>query len=99
MPGSLLRRAVLRKILSVFIIHSVAFGYSSARDYIVTGTVTDMSGLPVPNARVSMMHGTIEYSALSGTDGNYSLRISGIYADVSIFLNLAFPTRILLLLR
>jgi len=63
-------------------------GNSAARDYIVSGTITDMSGIVVPNTRVSMLNGSVEYSAVSGTDGSYSLRISGIYGDNSDMLEL-----------
>ncbi len=90
-PGSLSWEKISRRLLSVILIYSASSGYSSARDYIVTGTVTDMSGFSVPNARVSMFNGSIEYSALSGSDGNYSLKISGVYGDVSDMLELGIP--------
>jgi hypothetical protein len=63
----------------------------SAKDFIVSGTITDMSGLVVPNAKVSMFSGNIEYSSVSGPDGNYSLRISGIYGQASDLLELGMP--------
>jgi len=55
----------------------------SGRDYYVTGVVTDRNGASIPNARVSMIAGTAEYSAISKTDGSYSLRISNIYENIS----------------
>ena len=63
----------------------------SAKDFIVSGTVTDISGTAVQNAKVSMFSGNTEYSAVSGHDGNYSLRISGIYGQVSDLLELGMP--------
>ncbi len=50
-----------------------------------------MSGIVVPGAKVSMLSGNTEYSAVSGQDGNYSLRISGIYGQVSDLLELGMP--------
>ena len=41
--------------------------------------------------RISMVNGTIEYNAVSGTDGSYSLRISGIYDGTSDKLELGIP--------
>ena len=81
----------LSKILAIAFIYPATFINSEAKDYIVTGTVTDMSGIAVPNATVSMVNGTIEYSAVSGPGGNYSLRISGVDAGISDMLELGMP--------
>ena len=62
-----------------------------ARDYKVTGTVTDINGNVVPNARVSMTAGTREFAAKTKTDGTYSLRISGIYEDLTGFIETGMP--------
>ncbi len=51
----------------------------NARDYHVTGTVTDINGNVVPNALVSLTAGTMEFAAKTKNDGTYTLRISGIY--------------------
>jgi hypothetical protein len=64
---------------------------SYASDILVTGTVTDRSGFMVPNARVSMIAGAREYAAMTGTDGSYSLRISGIYEVVSGEIEIGYP--------
>ena len=64
---------------------------SSAIDYYVTGTVTDASGNMVPGARISMFAGNAEFAALSGTDGSYSLRISGIYGEIPGLLQTGIP--------
>ena len=64
---------------------------SAARDYLVTGRVTDVSGATVPNARVSMTAGTTEYAAITGADGRYSLRISGIYTTIPGLLEMGSP--------
>ena len=37
----------------------------------------------VSNAMISMIAGTTEYAAKTGSDGNYSLRISNIYDNIS----------------
>ena len=63
----------------------------SGRDYYVSGTVRDKSGRAVPDARISMLAGSAEYSGVSGTDGSYSLRISGIYEPVPDLLLQGIP--------
>jgi hypothetical protein len=79
------------RILTIIGIYSIAVGTLAAKDYTVSGTVTDISGMAVPNAKVSMLNGSTEYYAVSGPDGNYSLRISGIYGEVSDMLELGTP--------
>jgi len=54
----------------------------NARDYYVTGRITDSNGATVADARVSMLAGTARYSARTGADGNYSLRLSNIYNNI-----------------
>ena len=63
----------------------------SAMDYIVTGRVTDPNGTLIPNAKVSMMAGTREYAAITRPDGTYSLRISGIYDNISGLMEVGMP--------
>ncbi len=63
----------------------------NARDYYVTGRVTDAAGSYVPDARVSLQAGTAEYAAVTGLDGTYSIRISGIYSDVTDLFEIGFP--------
>ncbi len=65
--------------------------YSSAKDFLVTGKVTDASGNMVPNARISMLAGNAEFAAVSNTDGSYSLRISGIYDVIRDLLESGIP--------
>ncbi len=57
----------------------------------VTGRVTDASGGIVANAKVSMTSGAAEYAAITGADGSYSLRISGIYSSISGLLEPGIP--------
>lgn len=57
---------------------------ANARDYNVSGTVSDAEGGLVPNATVSMSYGTSVFAAKTGPDGKYTLRISGIYAPVDL---------------
>ncbi|MBG0860727.1 MAG: hypothetical protein IQL11_14595 [Bacteroidales bacterium] len=66
-------------------------GYAMARDFMVTGRVTDATGNYVPNAKVSMIAGSTEFAAISGVDGSYSLRISGIYGEIPGLLELGTP--------
>ncbi|MCK7534583.1 MAG: hypothetical protein MZV63_28040 [Marinilabiliales bacterium] len=56
---------------------------ASAEDFTVTGTVSDESGALVMNANVSFFLNTREYRVLTGTDGRYSVNITGLYSDVA----------------
>ncbi|MFZ2287956.1 MAG: FlgD immunoglobulin-like domain containing protein [Bacteroidales bacterium] len=55
----------------------------SARDITVTGIVSDESGALVMNARVSFFLNTTEYRVVTGTDGRYTVKITGSYSDVA----------------
>jgi hypothetical protein len=90
-PACQFKRFIFSRIIVFIIVNLISFGNSTAKDYMVSGTVTDMSGMAVPNAKVSMFSGSIEYSAMSGNDGNYSLRVSGIYSQVTDMLQLGMP--------
>jgi hypothetical protein len=59
-----------------------AFQIISSRDIIVSGTVRDEAGTLLMNARVSFYINSTEYRSLTGTDGKYSVRVSGAYSDV-----------------
>jgi hypothetical protein len=63
----------------------------TARDYLVTGRVTDPDGTLIPNAKVSFVAGTREYAATSRPDGFYSVRISGIYDNISGLIETGIP--------
>ena len=63
----------------------------SARDYYVTGKVTDPNGAIVPDARISMVAGATEYAARTKADGTYSLRISNIYNNISDLIEVGMP--------
>ncbi len=80
----------LRKIITVMAI-MVTAGILRAGDYYVTGTITDMSGKVIPDAKITMTAGSSVFGALSGNDGKYSLRISGIYGPVPDLLQLGVP--------
>jgi len=90
-PACQFKRFIFSRIIILILIYFSSSGTTIAKDYMVSGTVTDMSGMTVPNAKVSMFSGSIEYSAISGADGNYSLRLSGIYAEVTDMLQLGMP--------
>jgi len=79
-------RTILSVLLFVFTVST-----TGAKDYIVSGTVTDMTGTAVPNVKITMHNGDIAYSGTSAYDGNYSLRISGIYSDGTDALELGVP--------
>jgi hypothetical protein len=83
--------AVFYRILIPASLYLITCADSAAKDYIVSGTVTDMSGFVVPDAKVSMFNGSTEYSAITGPDGNYSLRLSGIYGEISDMLEPGMP--------
>jgi hypothetical protein len=76
-------RTCYRVFLLILLFHPLLLLQLSAKDYYVTGTVIDSDGNIVPDARVSMIAGTTEYASTTGTDGRYSLRISGIYEEIS----------------
>ncbi|MCU0455307.1 MAG: T9SS type A sorting domain-containing protein [Bacteroidales bacterium] len=63
----------------------------SSIDVYVTGKVTNRFGNAVPEARISMNTGSFSYSAVSGPDGYYTLRLSGIFAETSKLLELGSP--------
>jgi len=62
-----------------------------SRDFMVSGRVTDASGSYVPYAKVSMIAGTTEFAAVSGSDGIYSLKISGIYGKITGLIEPGMP--------
>lgn len=84
-------RACDKVFLLILLFNLVLFQQISAKDYYITGTVTDSQGTILPNARVSMVAGTTEYASLTGTDGRYSIKISGIYEDVSGLIETGAP--------
>ena len=84
-------RSIWIRIISLIFIPFLFIIDSVARDYKVTGKVTDGTGSVVPNTRVSMIAGLTEYAATTGSDGNYSLRISGIYDNISGLMEIGTP--------
>ncbi len=87
-----LNRLMVRKILflSVLLVH-LPFSVIKPHDYHVTGSVTDPTGSIVPGARVSIVAGTKEYVSITGTDGKYSIRLSGIYGNISGLIESGIP--------
>jgi len=81
----------LKYIMSFLLFYAYPLSESSARDYYVTGRVTDPNGAIISNARISMIAGTAEYSALTKSDGTYSLRISNIYDNISDLIEAGIP--------
>src|SRR5512135_1041288 len=70
----------MRSVFTCFIL--LIFFQLSGKDIYVTGKVTDITGVPVADAKISMKSGSIEYAVLSGIDGTYKLRVAGIYSDL-----------------
>ena len=62
---------------------SMTSGPLEAKDIDLTGQVTDETGAYVANARVTFMVNTTEFGGYTGTDGRYTVRISGQYSDVA----------------
>lgn len=56
---------------------------SFAKDVTVTGTVSDRGGAPVMNSRVSFFLNSREFRVITGTDGRYSVKITGLYSDIA----------------
>jgi hypothetical protein len=79
------------RIFLAALIFLMSSEFATGSDYYVTGTVTDAFGNLIPDARISMIAGNNEFAAVSGTDGRYSLRISGIYDVISGLLELGIP--------
>lgn len=79
-------KAVL--IIAAFLLFN---GNISGIDFYVTGKVTNRFGNAVPDARISMNTGVFNYSAVSGPDGYYTLKLSGIYSDGQRQLELRTP--------
>jgi hypothetical protein len=84
-------RSTLKFLLITLFYFSWSGDELSARDYYVTGKVTDSNGAIVTDARISMIAGTTEYAARSKADGTYSLRISNIYGNISDLIEVGVP--------
>lgn len=78
-------------VLSFLLFSVYPLSELSSRDYYITGRVTDPDGAIISNARISMIAGTTEYSALTKSDGTYSLRISNIYNNISELIEPGIP--------
>lgn len=87
----LLNKITCIRISFQLLIFFAFIGNSAAKDYSVSGRVTDVAGTVVPNAKISMYFGNNEYGAISGPDGFYSMKISGIYGDIADNLELGMP--------
>jgi FlgD Ig-like domain len=84
-------RSLLKKFLLPLMISILPLINLSAIDYVVTGRVTDPNGTLIPNAKVAMTAGTREYAAITRPDGTYSLRISGLYDNISGLMEVGMP--------
>ncbi len=80
-----------RVLLVILLFHPLNSHQLAAKDYYVTGTVTDSEGNLLPDARVSMTAGTTEFASITGTDGRYSIRISGIYDEIAGVIETGVP--------
>ena len=73
-------RTLTGLLLSVILVLQ-GTGILQSRDFIIKGTVTERSGLSIPNAKISIVSGSAVFEAVSEYNGTYTLRISGIYDD------------------
>ncbi len=71
------------RIATVIIFALSMLQAASGEEITVNGTVSDESGALVMNAQVSFFLNTREYKVLTGTDGSYSVKITGLYSDVA----------------
>jgi hypothetical protein len=78
-------RKARKNINLFFCIMSLVAFFPPARagDVTVTGTISDRGGSPVMNASVSFFLNSREFKVTSGTDGRYSVLITGSYSDVA----------------
>lgn len=87
--------ASFKNFLKIFLLIQISLLWPGselfARDYYVTGKVTDPNGTVIPFARVSMIAGTKEYAVKAGPDGNYSLRLSNIYDNITGLIEVGMP--------
>lgn len=84
----------LKKIAYLLIVFNLLYHpIAVARDFYITGRVTDNTGNMLANTRISMIAGMKEFAATTGPDGSYSLRVSGVYDIVagSFETGMAFP--------
>lgn len=72
----------LTTILTVLFVLLSGTSQTRAGDVIVNGTVTDDNGSLLSGTRVSFFINTTQFTSVTGTDGRYTIRISGTYGDV-----------------
>ena len=73
---------IIRLFISILCL-TVSIPQVFSEDITVTGTVSGRDGSPVMNARVSFFMNTREFRVSTGTDGRYSVKITGSYSDVA----------------
>ncbi len=71
----------IREIVFIICV-ALCFQAVTAKDIIVKGTVTSESGDLLMDARVSIFLNSTEYRSVTGSDGSYSVKVSGLYSDV-----------------
>jgi hypothetical protein len=80
-----------RRFFLILIIFWFTIYCAVSSDFIVTGKITDASGSYIPNAKISIIAGNTEYAGISKSDGTYSLKIFGIYGEISGLLEPGTP--------
>jgi flagellar hook assembly protein FlgD len=78
-------------ILLIVFFLTLSFRSLTASDYNVHGQVTDIRGGVVSNAKVTFYAGSTQFAALTGPDGYYTVRISGIYDNITGKLDAGIP--------
>ena len=92
-PGKMIpsRKSTVKFLLAPLISLVCIANESFARDFYVTGKVTDQYGATIPDARISLVAGTAEYGARTKPDGTYSVRIFNIYENISDVIEVGMP--------
>lgn len=81
----------IKRCLTPLALILLTCGQATAKDLYVSGRVAGSSGDGIPGAVITMSTASFKYSVISGTDGYYALKISGIYGEQTKQLELGTP--------
>ncbi|MBN1107713.1 MAG: hypothetical protein JXA55_03050 [Bacteroidales bacterium] len=79
------------RITAILAVVALFWSNASGKDIYVSGRVTGSSGIGIPDVVVKMNTASFSCSATSGTDGYYTLKLSGIYSEIDRQLELGTP--------
>jgi hypothetical protein len=71
------------RLLLSFALFFFFLNCANGKDYFLTGIVTDEAGRVISDATVSMTAGNMHFRAVTDFNGHYSMRLSGIYGNIS----------------